>query len=69
MDILKHTEAVRERLHRSRLTHAEIRAASGDELSLSWISKFGRGAIDNPSVQSLALLERTLDALETERAA
>jgi hypothetical protein len=69
MDILKHTEAVRTRLHSSSLTHAAIRAASGNDLSLSWISKFGRGEIDNPSVHSLALLEQTLNALETERAA
>jgi hypothetical protein len=68
MDILKHTEQVRARLQASPASHIEIHQASGGDLSVSWLSKFGRGVMANPSVQTLAMLEQTLDRIE-DRAA
>jgi len=69
MDILKHTEHMRERLRASRIPHTEISRLSGGELSVSWLSKFGRGVMDNPSVHTLAELERVLDRADKGEAA
>ena len=69
MDILKHTEHMRQRLQASCIPHTEISRLSAGELSVSWLSKFGRGVLDNPSVQTLAELERVLDQADKGEAA
>ena len=68
MDILMHTQHIRDRLQSSGATHIQINKASGGDLSVSWLSKFGRGVLDNPSVHNVALLESVLNQLETQNA-
>lgn len=58
---------LRSRLRDFPATQAEIAAASGG-LSLSWISKFSTGRLDNPSIRSLVALEKTLNSLAPAKA-
>lgn len=68
MDICDYIETLRARLAESTLTREQISAASGNALSVSWISKFAAGRMRNPRVESLLSLERALGE-QTERAA
>lgn len=51
---------LRSRLKDCHASQAEIAAASGGELSLSWVSKFNIGRLHNPGIRSLDALDKAL---------
>jgi transcriptional regulator with XRE-family HTH domain len=61
MNLDRYIQELRTRIHACPTSQAAIAAASGGELSLSWISKFSVGKLANPSVKSLQALAAALD--------
>lgn len=73
MNVKEITESVRQRLldlsGRLGSRKAAVEELSGHGISSSWMLKFMNGEISNPTVESIATLQRVLAAYEEEKAA
>lgn len=66
MDVLTDIDRLRERVRAQRGHYTALSRASG--MSVSWLSKFGRGRYASPGVVTVQRLAVALDALEKEAA-
>jgi transcriptional regulator with XRE-family HTH domain len=66
MDVIGDIDRLRERVRAQRGHYAELARASG--MSVSWLSKFGRGRYASPGVVTVQRLAVALDSLEREAA-
>ena len=66
MDVLTDIDRLRARVRAQRGHYAALSAASG--MSVSWLSKFGRGRYVSPGVVTVQRLAVALEALEKEAA-
>ena len=69
MDLELYISTLRSRLEECGMTREQLAAASGGELSASWLSKFAAGHMANPRVGTLLALESALNTCGSAREA
>lgn len=68
MDIDAYIATLRSRLADCPLTRPQLAERTGGVLSASWVSKFASGVMNNPTAESLRVLDAALTSCERQAA-